>query len=144
MQEHGIETVYLDKKPGLDFSFFRSVKKAVKDFKPDVIHTHLLSMLYLFTSYKRKHIKLHTMHTIANKENFGYFKIVNFLAFKIFGVIPVGISDTVGDVDAMQKYITELLCTNTRESMSKNSIEKVKENYLTNVIVTKFKELYIH
>ena len=67
-QEHNIDVVYLDKKPGLSLSFMNVVRHEVKKFDPDVIHTHLHSMLYLLTSYKRKQIKLHTVHTLAEKE----------------------------------------------------------------------------
>lgn len=94
-EENGIDTVYLDKKLGLDFSFFKKVKKAVREYDPDIIHTHLNSMLYLFPSYRKKHIKLHTVHTMAQKENYRLQKIVNFIAFHFLGVVPVGICDSV-------------------------------------------------
>ncbi len=104
-REHNIETVYLDKKEGLDLSFFKQVRQAVKEFQPDIIHTHLNSMLYLFPCYRRKQIKLHTVHTLAQKEHYGLQKVVNFIAFKLLGVIPVGISDTVADTIATTHHI---------------------------------------
>ena len=96
-EERGMDVVYLDKKVGLCLPFFAEVKKEVKRFNPDVIHTHLHSMLYLFTSYKRRHVKLHTMHTLAQKETGGLQGVVRFLAYKVFGVTPVAICDTVAD-----------------------------------------------
>lgn len=94
-EENGIETVYLNKKKGLDLSFFRQVRKAIKEFQPDVIHSHLNTMLYLLPFYRKKQIKLHTVHTLAQKEHYGMQKLVNYIAFHWKGVVPVAISDTV-------------------------------------------------
>lgn len=96
-EDNGIDTVYLNKQIGFKLSFIREVKKEVKKFKPDIIHTHLDSMLYLLTSYKRKQVKLHTVHTLAEKEARGIQGVVRFIAYKIRGVIPVGISDTAAE-----------------------------------------------
>ncbi len=97
VQEHGIDTVFLNKKKGLDWRFFSQVRHAIREFKPDVIHTHLNSMLYLLPFYKSRHVKLHTVHTLAEKENYGLQKVVNFIAFHLFGVVPVAICDIVAD-----------------------------------------------
>lgn len=94
-EENGIDTVYLDKKVGLDFKFFKQVKKAVKEYNPDIIHTNLDCFLYLFPVYRKEQLKLHTIHTLADKENVGMQKITRFIAYKIFKVTPVGISETV-------------------------------------------------
>ncbi|MBE6807673.1 MAG: glycosyltransferase [Ruminococcaceae bacterium] len=94
-EQNGIETVYLDKKKGLDLSFFRQVRKAIKEFQPDVIHSHLNTMLYLLPFYRKKQVKLHTVHTLAEKEHYGMQKLVNYIAFHWRGVVPVAISDTV-------------------------------------------------
>lgn len=96
-EQKGINTVYLDKTPGLQFSFFKKVKALVKEYNPDIIHTNIDSILYLLRSYKRKQVKLHTVHSIAEKESSGLQRFVRFLAYKIFRVIPVGISDIVAD-----------------------------------------------
>ncbi len=96
-EENQMDTIYLDKKVGLDKSFFKKVRTVVKEYRPDVIHTHLDSMLYLLPVYKRKQVKLHTVHTLAEKETVGLQGVVRFLAYKIRGVVPVGISDTVAD-----------------------------------------------
>lgn len=104
-KQHDIDTVYLNKSKGFDLSFFKQLKKAVKEYEPDVIHTHLNSMLYLLPFYKRKQVKLHTVHTLAQKEHYGLQKLVNFIAFHLLGVIPVGISDTVADTIAEVHHI---------------------------------------
>ena len=104
-KEHGIDTVYLNKTPGLQISFFEKVRAVVREYAPDVIHTHLDSMLYLLPAYKRKQVKLHTVHTLAEKETNGLQGVVRFLAYKICGVVPVGISDTVADSIAREHKI---------------------------------------
>lgn len=95
--DNNIDVVALNKKKGLDLSFFRQLRKAVRDYNPDIIHTHLNSMLYLLPFYRRRQVKLHTVHTLAQKEHYGMQKLVNFVAFHLLGVVPVGISNTVAD-----------------------------------------------
>ena len=96
-QTHGIDVVYLDKKLGLHPRFMLDVKKVVEEYDPDIIHTHLHSMLYLFASYKKEQLKLHTVHTIANKETHGLQGLVRFVAYKLIGVKPVAICEAVAD-----------------------------------------------
>lgn len=90
-----IEIIKLDKKTGLDFSFFKKVKKVVKEYQPDIIHTHLDVLLYLFPVFKKHQVKLHTVHSMAEKESVGLQRWVRKIAFKWFKVKPVAISDTV-------------------------------------------------
>lgn len=104
-QQNNIETVFLNKKKGLDLSFFKQLRAAVKEFDPDVVHTHLNSMLYMLPFYRRHQVKLHTVHTLAQKEHYGLQKLVNFIAFHLLGVVPVGISDTVADTIAQTHRI---------------------------------------
>lgn len=104
-KDNHIDTVYLDKKKGFDISFFKQLRKAVKDYQPDVVHTHLNSMLYMLPFYRKKQVKLHTVHTLAQKEHYGLQKFVNFVAFHILGIVPVGISDTVADTIAQTHHL---------------------------------------
>ncbi len=104
-EEHNIDITYLDKDPGLKLSFFKEVKSVITYYRPDVIHTHLDSMLYLLPLYKRKQVKLHTVHTLAEKETNGLQGVVRFIAYKLRGVVPVGISDTVADSIAKEHNI---------------------------------------
>ncbi len=94
LNKSNIEIIKLNKKVGLDLSFFKKVKKVVNEYKPDIIHTHLDVLLYLLPAFKRKQIKIHTVHTVATKEASGLQRIVRRIAFKLFKVEPVAISDT--------------------------------------------------
>ncbi|MBR0447334.1 MAG: glycosyltransferase [Clostridia bacterium] len=104
-KDNNIETVYLDKKKGFDISFFKQLRAAVKEYNPDIIHTHLNSMLYLLPCYRKSQVKLHTVHTLAQKEHYGMQKLVNFIAFHLLGVVPVGISNTVADTIAQTHHL---------------------------------------
>lgn len=94
-EENNVDVVYLDKQVGLDFKFFKQVKKFIKEYRPDVIHSNLDTMLYLLPAYKRNQVKLHTVHTNAQKEGRGLQRVVRVLAYKLFGVVPVGISGLI-------------------------------------------------
>lgn len=97
LENENVEIIKLNKKKGLDFKFFKKVKKIIRTVDPDIIHTHIDTLLYLLPTFKRKQVKIHTVHTIANEEAKGFQKIVRWLAFKIFKVIPVAISNMVAD-----------------------------------------------
>lgn len=71
--EEKIEIVYLDKKMGFDFSILRKIRKIVLDFKPDVLHTHLNILPYVFLATRKTKI-VHTIHSIASKEQVGFEK----------------------------------------------------------------------
>ncbi len=91
-----VEIIRLNKKVGIDFSFFSKVKKVVKEYNPDIIHTHLDTLLYLLPAFKKRQVKLHTVHSIAEKEAGGWLqRFVRKVAFKFFNVKPVAISDIV-------------------------------------------------
>ena len=90
-----VEIIKLNKKVGVDITFFKKVKKVVKEYDPDIIHTHLDTLLYLFPAFKKRQIKLHTVHTMARKEASGLQRLVRKIAFKLLKVKPIGISDIV-------------------------------------------------
>ena len=100
--QNGLNIIYLDKKVGLDFSVFSKMRKIFKQYKPDVVHSHTDVLLYLIPFYKKRHIKIHTVHSIAEKEAVGFQKLIRKIAFKMKKVIPIGICDTV--TDTISKY----------------------------------------
>ena len=97
LNNNGLEIIRMNKNPGLDFSFFKSVKRFVKEYNPDIIHTHLDTLLYLFPTFNKRQIKLHTVHSIAEKESRGLQRLVRKIAFRFFKVKPIAISDTVAE-----------------------------------------------
>jgi len=95
LEEAGIPLYFLNKKTGLSLKCARDLKKLIKRLRPDVIHSHLDVLLYLLPSYKRSQVKLHTVHSMAAFEAAGVNKWIRKIAFKLFGVTPVAIGETV-------------------------------------------------
>ena len=90
--EHGIDTIYLNKHRGVDFSIIKKLKKEIDEFKPDVIQTHLYVVSYVLLAAPLKMKKYHTVHNVAEKEAFGSRRIINRIAFKFGNFVPVAIS----------------------------------------------------
>jgi glycosyltransferase involved in cell wall biosynthesis len=99
IKEKGLDVIYLNKKPGLDLSMVPQIRKVVKEFKPNIIHTHMNSMKYVSLSVmNNREIKLfHTIHNEPEKDATGVDKILNTLAFKYLGCTPIALSDELID-----------------------------------------------
>ena len=102
VKDNNLKLICLDKKKGLDYSLFSKIKKLFKEIKPDIIHTHLDTLLYVIPFLNKKHKKYHTIHSIAEKEAVGLQKIIRNYAFKIKKVVPVAICETVST--SISKY----------------------------------------
>ncbi len=53
-----------------------------------------------------------------------------------------GIVTPVGDVDAMEKGLLELMSKEKRQEMSQKSVNKVRKNYVSSVVVNRILEIY--
>lgn len=97
LENAGVDVRYLGKKPGLDFSMILKMKKIFKEEKVDVIHTHRYCAQYavpaaILAGVKRR---VHTIHSIASKENGKFARILNKFFFKHCGLIPVALSEKI-------------------------------------------------
>lgn len=92
VQEKKIDTVYLGKHRGIDFSIIRKLKKEIDCFHPDVIQTHLYVVSYVLLAAPQRIKKYHTVHNVAEKEAFGLRRIINRIAFRFGNCVPVAIS----------------------------------------------------
>lgn len=97
IKNQGLKVIYLDKKPGLDISMINKIYKIIKDFNPDIIHSHMYTMKYLFyTILKFKNIVLfHTVHSEPNKDVNFIDKIFNKIAFKIRKCTPIALTENL-------------------------------------------------
>lgn len=91
-----VHVVSFNKKNGFDISLFLKVYKAIKKIKPDVVHTHLMSIVYitLCCILYRVPKYFHTIHNSAEKESdgkIGY--LFRKLLFKTKLVKPITISN---------------------------------------------------
>lgn len=107
LEEFEIDVYYLNKKPGLDISIIGKLAKLLVEKKPDVIHTHRHVMQYtvpasIIAGVKRK---VHTVHSIAKKENNRIGRFFNKVFYKFFNVTPIALSDLIQDTIAEEYKI---------------------------------------
>lgn len=96
IEEKKLNVIYLDKRPGLDLSMIKKLKKIIDEIKPDVIHTHMHTLKYTFFSLflsKRKINKLHTIHNEPQKDGGKLDNFINKLAFKRFDWTPLALTN---------------------------------------------------
>ena len=91
-----VEIISLNKKLGVNLLLIFKIFLKLRKIKPDVVHTHLSTIFYLFLSYflLKKSIFFHTIHSDASKEaksKFGYF--IKLFLFKSKLVSPITISN---------------------------------------------------
>ena len=103
LEAAGVEVRYLQKKPGLDPSMIGKIRRVLKEECPDVVHTHRYCAQYAIPAAILCGIKgrVHTLHSIAQKENTALAKKLNYIFYKFFHLIPVALSDLV--CDSIQK-----------------------------------------
>lgn len=91
-----VEVRYLDKHPGFDYRMFSRVYRALKDSRPDVIHTHLHVLRYALPSMLLLHhaSHLHTVHNLAEREIEPRGRWIQRYAFSR-GVVPVAVAQEV-------------------------------------------------
>ena len=90
-----VKVISLNKKRGLDLLCYARLGKIIRKISPDVVHTHLRSILYIISLviFNPKIKFIHTLHNDARKEADGVLGIaVRKLLFNI-GVRPVTISE---------------------------------------------------
>ncbi|MEM3071799.1 MAG: glycosyltransferase [Candidatus Anstonellales archaeon] len=97
INKNDLKVFYCDKKIGLDLRMFYKLYRIFKEFKPDVVHTHLSVLRYslLPSILCRIPLRVHTVHSIAQKEVDRIGKIIHFYAFRFAGVVPIGISQNI-------------------------------------------------
>lgn len=97
MEKNGIKIIYLNKKSGLDLSLIFKLVKIFKEYKPDVVHSHLYAAKYAHVAASICGIKakIYTIHSMAAKEAGKFNRMFNKYLFKHCNVIPVSLSKEV-------------------------------------------------
>ena len=97
MENAGVEVKYLGKKKGLDLSMIWKMKKIFRQTKADVIHTHRNCAQYAIPAAILSGVKcrVHTVHSVAQKENSKLARKLNKFFFKHCHLIPVALSEAV-------------------------------------------------
>ncbi len=94
IKEKGLTVYFLNKHQGLDLRIIPNLYHLFQTFKPDVVHTHLYVLHYVFLAMLlcRIPVRVHTVHSIAQKEVDRIGKLVHWIVFRMGGVVPVSIS----------------------------------------------------
>ena len=92
----GIRVWYLGKRKGFDPRMYGRLGVVIREFQPDVVHTHRYVLRYLlpWILARRARAWVHTVHSVAEKEVDRVGKWIHRLAFRA-GVVPVAIAREV-------------------------------------------------
>ena len=93
----GIEIVFLDKKRGMDLSIIKKLKEIFEYEKPDVVHSHLNAQKYAMIAAKQAAVpmRVHTVHSVADKELSKIDKMLAKRFYKKQRVIPIALSELI-------------------------------------------------
>lgn len=95
LTDAGIVLSCMGKKPGLDPMCIPRLRKALREFRPDVIHTHIHALKYAYAAAWGLNIPmLRTIHSVAHQDAEADTKINRFL-FSHGKVTPVAISEAI-------------------------------------------------
>lgn len=98
LDEAGVEVRYLGKRPGFDYRMYSRIHAALRDSRPDIVHTHLHVFRYAlpFLLLRKKAALLHTVHNLAEREIEPRLRWLQRYALK-HGVVPVAVAEGVAD-----------------------------------------------
>jgi glycosyltransferase involved in cell wall biosynthesis len=88
----GVDVRHLGKRPGFDPRMYPRLRRVVRQFKPDVIHTHSFVMRY--TLPIARCAMIHTVHNLADREVDAVGKIIHRIGYRR-GVVPVAVASQV-------------------------------------------------
>lgn len=93
LEERGIRSWHLGKRRGLDVRMWPRLARVLREFHPDVVHTHSYVLRYVLPVAGRASV-VHTAHNLAGRDPDRVTGAFNRLAFRC-GVIPVAVSSAV-------------------------------------------------
>lgn len=103
LKEKGIPVIFMNKNNGFDLKCIFNLRRLIKKEKPDIIHTHLYSLKYVFFSCIFNKIRIiHTIHNVAQKECTKKDYQINKFIFKKKIAIPVALSKEIQET--INKY----------------------------------------
>lgn len=107
LEKAGIKIYWIDKKRGIDLTIFSKINKAIKDFEPDVVHTHLYTQIYTILPAAANRIKrkIHTIHSVADKDCKWYVKIANKFFYRFGNMKFVALNEKVKESIAIEYNI---------------------------------------
>jgi len=97
VDESDVEVIYLGKELGFDWRTYRRLHHALRNYRPDIVHTHLTVLRYALPSFlwlKRTSMWLHTVNNLAECEVEPRARWIQRFVFK-HGALPVAVSKEV-------------------------------------------------
>jgi glycosyltransferase involved in cell wall biosynthesis len=96
LEEAGVEVRYLGKPPGFDYRMYFRLHRALRDYRPDVVHTHIQVLRYALPSLLLLEgtAVLHTVHNLAEHEVEPRARFIQRYAFH-HGVVPIAVATEV-------------------------------------------------
>ncbi len=102
IESAGIKVIYMGKKPGLDLSMKKKLKRLFLKESPDAIHVHLNAIKYAAPAAKAAKMPkcIYTVHSIAEKDALGISQMLNHYFFKRSMAQPVALNMAVKESTA--------------------------------------------
>ncbi|HEX2949397.1 MAG TPA: glycosyltransferase, partial [Armatimonadota bacterium] len=96
LDSNNIPVWYLGKRPGPDLRMFHRIANVIREFQPDIVHTHRYVLRYSLLPVINNHVlgRVHTIHSVAKKDVTRMGRIINQFAFSM-GFLPVTMSRVV-------------------------------------------------
>jgi glycosyltransferase involved in cell wall biosynthesis len=96
LDDDGIKTWFLGKGPGFGWRTYHRLHRVFKEFRPDIVHTHVHVMRYAFPSllYFKPRMMVHTVHSLAEREIEPRARWLQRFVYRQ-GVIPVAVAREV-------------------------------------------------
>lgn len=96
LEERGVPVWRLGKRRGLDPRMWPRLARVLREYRPDVIHTHSYVLRYALPAwaFTRRGVVVHTVHNVAEKEVDAFGRVIHRMAFRA-GVRPVAVSGEV-------------------------------------------------
>ena len=108
LRDNGVSVIFLDKKPGFDFSLISKLRNCVKNIAPNIIHTHLGAAPYATIACRKMNVHVvHTVHNVADKESGNIVRTILNWGIKKGYVHLVALSNLIKET-IMQNYRVNL------------------------------------
>lgn len=93
--ELGLDVTYLSKRKGVDLSVIPQIFRAIREFKPDVLHANQRTVTYLLLPMLLCRVKrrFYAVHSLADRDAHGIDRWMLKLANRFFGLKLIAISD---------------------------------------------------
>jgi glycosyltransferase involved in cell wall biosynthesis len=96
LADAGVKVWYLGKGLGFDYRIYAKLHRVLREYRPDIVHTHVHVLRYTLPSmlYFKPALMLHTVHNVAEREVEPRGRWLQRFAFN-HGIVPVAVAQEV-------------------------------------------------